>query len=61
MGYGKQACAQEDLVKALREPPTPSTCGETGIGGGSDEGLLPEEERGQAIRSAMTFDESSSG
>eukprot|EP00903_Cladosiphon_okamuranus_P013256 g12360.t2 len=36
-----QACAQEDLVKALKEqaPLTPSTSGETGIGGASDDGL----------------------
>lgn len=39
-----QACAQEDLAKALTEeaPPTPSTCRETGIGGASDDGLPQE-------------------
>eukprot|EP00752_Nemacystus_decipiens_P008373 g7484.t2 len=40
-----QACAQEDLAKALTEeaPGTPSTCGETGVGGASDDGRPQEQ------------------
>ncbi|CAM9587086.1 unnamed protein product [Scytosiphon promiscuus] len=51
-----QACAQEDLVKALRDPADPpSACGETVVTGGStsDLDLLP----GEGERPALAFGE----
>ncbi|CAM9677487.1 unnamed protein product [Ectocarpus fasciculatus] len=38
-----QACAQEDLVKALREPVLPSTCGDTVVSDVSDHSLRAED------------------
>ncbi|CAM9549169.1 unnamed protein product [Ectocarpus sp. 12 AP-2014] len=52
-----QACAQEDLVKALRDPVLPSTCGDTVISDVSDHSLRAEEVERPAAAAASAFEE----
>ncbi|CBN75506.1 expressed unknown protein [Ectocarpus siliculosus] len=52
-----QACAQEDLVKALRDPVLPSTCGDTVVSDVSDHSLRAEEVERPAAAAASASDE----
>lgn len=54
MDVTTQACAQEDLVKALRDPVLPSTCGDTVVSDVSDHSLHAEVERPAAAASSAS-------